>query len=108
MFEPSCTVLISFTDNSFPLCSLDEGTQYLPDQNFKMTLEALFGEQGVKAKIFCSLMDESNMLDSDFLERMNTLLANAEVPDLLNTLTAYVGFSLHKWFIRQVAEWYSQ
>jgi dynein heavy chain 1 len=27
-------------------------------------------------------MDESNVLDSGFLERMNTLLANAEVPGL--------------------------
>ena len=27
-------------------------------------------------------MDESNVLDSSFLERMNTLLANGEVPGL--------------------------
>lgn len=27
-------------------------------------------------------MDESNVLDSGFLERMNTLLANGEVPGL--------------------------
>lgn len=27
-------------------------------------------------------MDESNILDSSFLERMNTLLANGEVPGL--------------------------
>ena len=28
------------------------------------------------------IMDESNVLDSSFLERMNTLLANGEVPGL--------------------------
>ena len=28
------------------------------------------------------IMDESNVLDSGFLERMNTLLANGEVPGL--------------------------
>ena len=27
-------------------------------------------------------MDESNVMDSSFLERMNTLLANGEVPGL--------------------------
>ena len=30
----------------------------------------------------CCTMDKSNVLDSGFLERMNTLLANAEVPGL--------------------------
>ena len=30
----------------------------------------------------CFIMDESNVLDSSFLERMNTLLANGEVPGL--------------------------
>ncbi|CAH7666675.1 hypothetical protein PPACK8108_LOCUS1025 [Phakopsora pachyrhizi] len=35
-----------------------------------------------KAEKICFIMDESNVLDSGFLERMNTLLANAKVPGL--------------------------
>lgn len=37
---------------------------------------------GCKGEKICFIMDESNVLDSAFLERMNTLLANAEVPGL--------------------------
>ncbi|KAI0132222.1 dynein heavy chain, N-terminal region 1-domain-containing protein [Xylariales sp. AK1849] len=37
---------------------------------------------GTKGEKMCFIMDESNVLDSGFLERMNTLLANAEVPGL--------------------------
>ncbi|ETS83032.1 Dynein heavy chain [Pestalotiopsis fici W106-1] len=37
---------------------------------------------GTKDQKMCFIMDESNVLDSGFLERMNTLLANAEVPGL--------------------------
>jgi len=37
---------------------------------------------GVKGERICFIMDESNVLDSSFLERMNTLLANGEVPGL--------------------------
>ena len=36
----------------------------------------------VKGERICFIMDESNVLDSSFLERMNTLLANGEVPGL--------------------------
>ena len=37
---------------------------------------------GCRGEKICFIMDESNVLDSAFLERMNTLLANAEVPGL--------------------------
>ena len=38
---------------------------------------------GCKGEKVCFIMDESNVLDSGFLERVNsTLLANAEVPGL--------------------------
>lgn len=37
---------------------------------------------GCKGEKLCFIMDESNALDSAFLERMNTLLANAEIPGL--------------------------
>ena len=65
-------------------------------------------------------MDESNVLDSSFLERMNTLLANGEVPGLfegdeLTTLMTQckegaqreglmldTQEELYKWFTQQV------
>ena len=37
---------------------------------------------GCKGERICFIMDEANVLDSGFLERMNTLLANGEVPGL--------------------------
>ncbi|KAI4602866.1 Dynein heavy chain, cytoplasmic [Pestalotiopsis sp. 9143b] len=37
---------------------------------------------GTRDQKMCFIMDEANVLDSGFLERMNTLLANAEVPGL--------------------------
>lgn len=66
-------------------------------------------------------MDESNVLDSSFLERMNTLLANGEVPGLFEgdeytTLMTQCkegairdgfmldsGEELYKWFTQQVS-----
>jgi len=70
-------------------------------------------------------MDESNVLDSSFLERMNTLLANGEVPGLfegdeMTTLMTQCKEGaqreglmldsqeeLYKWFTQQVfsREW---
>jgi dynein heavy chain 1, cytosolic len=65
-------------------------------------------------------MDESNVLDSSFLERMNTLLANGEVPGLfegdeMTTLMTQckegaqreglmldTQEELYKWFTQQV------
>lgn len=37
---------------------------------------------GVKQEKICFIFDESNVLDSAFLERMNALLASGEVPGL--------------------------
>lgn len=37
---------------------------------------------GCKDEKIAFILDESNVLDSGFLERMNTLLANGEVPGL--------------------------
>ena len=68
----------------------------------------------------CFIMDESNVLDSSFLERMNTLLANGEVPGLfegdeMTTLMTQckegaqkeglmidTQEELYKWFTQQV------
>jgi len=69
-------------------------------------------------------MDESNVLDSSFLERMNTLLANGEVPGLFEgdeytTLMTQCkegstregsmldsSEELYKWFTQQVGLWF--
>lgn len=70
----------------------------------------------------CFIMDESNVLDSSFLERMNTLLANGEVPGLFegdeySTLMTQCkegavreglmldsAEELYKWFTQQVGQ----
>jgi len=69
-------------------------------------------------------MDESNMLDTGFLERLNTLLANGEVPGLFegdefNTLINQIkegsqrqglmldsAEELYKWFTGQVGAFF--
>jgi len=45
-------------------------------------LRTVLCRAGCKGEKICFIMDESNVLDSSFLERVNTLLANAEVPGL--------------------------
>ena len=50
--------------------------------DFDDDLRDVLRRTGCKGEKICFIMDESNVLDSGFLERMNTLLANAEVPGL--------------------------
>ncbi|KAK5628509.1 hypothetical protein RRF57_004225 [Xylaria bambusicola] len=50
--------------------------------DFDDDLREVLRRCGCKGEKICFIMDESNVLDSGFLERMNTLLANAEVPGL--------------------------
>ncbi|MBW0465869.1 hypothetical protein O181_005584 [Austropuccinia psidii MF-1] len=50
--------------------------------DFDDDLRNVLRRSGCKGEKICFIMDESNVLDSGFLERMNTLLANAEVPGL--------------------------
>ena len=50
--------------------------------DFDDDLRDVLRRSGCKGEKVCFIMDESNVLDSGFLERMNTLLANAEVPGL--------------------------
>ena len=50
--------------------------------DFDDDLRDVLRRSGCKGEKMCFIMDESNVLDSGFLERMNTLLANAEVPGL--------------------------
>ncbi|QDS73112.1 Dynein heavy chain, cytoplasmic [Venturia effusa] len=51
-------------------------------QDFDEDLRTVLRRCGCQGEKICFIMDESNVLDSGFLERMNTLLANAEVPGL--------------------------
>lgn len=51
-------------------------------EDFDDDLRGVLRRAGCKGEKICFIMDESNVLDSGFLERMNTLLANAEVPGL--------------------------
>ncbi|KAJ3090057.1 hypothetical protein HK102_004799, partial [Quaeritorhiza haematococci] len=50
--------------------------------DFDEDLRTVLRRAGCKGEKICFIMDESNVMDSGFLERMNTLLANAEVPGL--------------------------
>ncbi|KAL8837946.1 MAG: hypothetical protein Q9170_002318 [Blastenia crenularia] len=51
-------------------------------QDFDDDLRDVLRRCGCRGEKLCFIMDECNVLDSAFLERMNTLLANAEVPGL--------------------------
>jgi dynein heavy chain 1 len=51
-------------------------------EDFDDDLRTVLRRSGCKGEKIAFIMDESNVLDSGFLERMNTLLANAEVPGL--------------------------
>lgn len=91
------------------------------DADFDDDLRTVLRRAGCKGEKICFIMDESNVLDSGFLERMNTLLANAEVPGLFEgdehaaLMTACKEGSqrdglmldsheeLYRWFTQQVA-----
>ncbi|KAK8783262.1 hypothetical protein V5799_015396, partial [Amblyomma americanum] len=50
--------------------------------DFDEDLRSVLRRSGCKGEKICFILDEGNVLDSSFLERMNTLLANGEVPGL--------------------------
>ncbi|CAL4067976.1 unnamed protein product, partial [Meganyctiphanes norvegica] len=51
-------------------------------EDFNEDLRNVLRRSGCKDEKICFILDESNVLDSSFLESMNTLLANGEVPGL--------------------------
>ncbi|VDB92823.1 BgtA-20854 [Blumeria graminis f. sp. tritici] len=91
-------------------------------EDFDDDLRDVLRRCGCKGEKICFIMDESNVLDSGFLERMNTLLANAEVPGLFEgdefatLMTAckegaqHQGLlldsqeELYKWFTQQIVK----
>lgn len=90
--------------------------------DFDEDLRNVLRRCGCKGEKICFILDEANVLDSGFLERMNTLLANAEVPGLFEgdeyaTLMTSIreGASrqgmnldsqeeLYKWFTEQIVK----
>lgn len=91
-------------------------------EDFDDDLRDVLRRCGCKGEKICFIMDESNVLDSGFLERMNTLLANAEVPglfegdDFASLMTACKEGAqrqnlhldsqeeLYKWFTQQIVK----
>ncbi len=53
-------------------------------EDFDEDLRTVLRRSGCKNEKIAFIMDESNVLDSGFLERMNTLLANGEVRPVNN------------------------
>lgn len=51
--------------------------------DFDDDLRAVLRRSGCRDEKIVFILDESNMLESGFLERMNTLLANGEVSDVI-------------------------
>ncbi|TPX53424.1 hypothetical protein SeMB42_g00788 [Synchytrium endobioticum] len=88
--------------------------------DFDEDLRTVLRRAGTRGEKVCFIMDESNVLESGFLERMNTLLANAEIPGLFegDEYTALMNQckegaqrdgviidsteELYKWFTHQV------
>lgn len=88
--------------------------------DFDEDLRSVLRRAGCKGEKICFVLDEGNVLDSSFLERMNTLLANGEVPGLFEGdeyaalmtqckegsqregLMLDSGEELYRWFTAQV------
>ena len=88
--------------------------------DFDEDLRAVLRRSGCRNEKIAFILDEGNLLESSFLERMNTLLANGEVPGLFEgdeftTLMTQCkegsqkeglmldsGEELYKWFTNQV------
>lgn len=89
-------------------------------KDFDDDLRHVMTRAGCKGEKICFIFDESNVLESSFLERMNTLLASGEVPGLFegeewgtlihaikeavtrNGLILDSEEELYKWFTHQV------
>ncbi|QRW00298.1 cytoplasmic dynein 1 heavy chain 1 [Ceratobasidium sp. AG-Ba] len=107
--------------NGLSVFQIKVSNKYTGD-DFDEDLRTVLRRSGCKGEKICFIMDESNVLDSGFLERMNTLLANAEVPGLFEgdehaaLMTACKEGSqrdglmldsheeLYRWFTQQVAK----
>ena len=62
-------------------------------KDFDEDLRSVLIRSGCKGEKICFIFDESNVLDSAFLERMNALLASGEVPGLFEDADYQVSMS---------------
>lgn len=65
-------------------------------EDFDEDLRSVLRRSGCKNEKIAFILDESNVLESGFLERMNTLLANGEVPGLFEGELNYFQFMIIK------------
>lgn len=107
--------------NGFKTIKLNVTADYKLE-DFDAALRDLLLRAGANGEKVCFIIDESTVLSSSFLERMNTLLANSEIPGLFDgddfkTLmdsasqaAQQVGLylsnedELYSWFTKQVAQ----
>jgi dynein heavy chain 1, cytosolic len=77
------TVLSRFVSwmNGLSIFQIKASSRYTLE-NFDDDLRSLLKRVGVEGEKVCFIFDESNVLSSAFLERMNALLASGEVPGL--------------------------
>lgn len=61
--------------------------------DFDEDLCQILRRAGCENKKICFILNESNILESGFLERMNSLLANGEVPVRVAPNSAFATFS---------------
>ena len=89
-------------------------------EDFDEDLRGVLRRAGCKGERICFILDESNVLDTGFLERMNTLLANGEVPGLFEgdeysslmnqcresmqreNIVSNSNEEIYKWFTKQI------
>lgn len=90
--------------------------------DFDATLRKILKRAGAYGEKICFIIDESNILESSFIERMNTLLANSEIPSLFsgNEFSELMSIcldqsqqqgllldteeELYKWFTQQISK----
>jgi dynein heavy chain 1 len=77
------TVLSRFVAwlNNLSIFTIKVNNRYKAE-DFDHDLRHVMKRAGVNEEKICFIFDESNVLESSFLERMNTLLASGEVPGL--------------------------
>ena len=67
--------------NNQTVFQIKAGKNYSLD-NFDEDIRSVMRRSGVKGERICFIFDESNVLSSAFLEKMNALLASGEIPGL--------------------------
>ncbi|KAJ1517337.1 hypothetical protein HMI55_000021, partial [Coelomomyces lativittatus] len=105
--------------NGYSIFQLQTHNKYT-SLDFDEDLRRLLKRCGCKGEKVCFILDETNMINSTFLERMNTLLTNSEVPGLFEgdeyssllsqckEVAAKDGLlvdtheDLYTWFIKQI------